>query len=206
MNRLLAGSFLAMALSLASYGASGELLLLTSVDSPAPPALVAAFEEEASTLLRPAGLNLTFQPLPTQVEWEDSVIPVSVHLRGDCADWRAAPMPSGEFRLAHVTRVDADIQPFVHIDCGAVAGYLADTLHFERGVRANRIWGRALARVLAHELYHFLIGTEHHHTQSGLFSRIMSRHTLTCTRPHFTSHQIQVLRNAFLKRKQDFLR
>jgi hypothetical protein len=200
--RLLAVSYLMLALSIASHGAGDELLLLTVVDSPVPSALAAAFEEEAGVLLRPAGAEVAFHLMPGQVEVDASPIIVSVHLHGDCVDWSTAPLPSGEFRLAHVTRVDADIQPFVHIDCGAVAGYLAETLHFERGVRANRIWGRALARVLAHELYHFLIGTAHHQAQTGLFSRIMSRHTLTCTRPHFTSNQIQALRGALLKRKE----
>ena len=58
--------------------------------------------------------------------------------------------------------------PMIKVDCDRVAAYLWPAMTGRKGSSGDIAFGRALARVVAHELYHCLTGTAKH-TRSALF-------------------------------------
>jgi hypothetical protein len=91
---------------------------------------------------------------------------VVVELRGSCA------IPAGNIASGHPTArreilastavADGQILPFSWLDCASLTNVLAAPLAAEAGARRDFFYGRAMARLLAHELYHILLKTGDH--------------------------------------------
>ena len=122
-------------------------------------------QREADTLLLPAGYSLRWQ------DEYDSAINVDgelvvVDLRGPCAV-PAHPSAVDVVTLGSTAVSDGRVLPFAWIDCSALARVIeTSTPTFGRDQR-QLVYGRALGRVLAHELYHILAQTMNH-TESGI--------------------------------------
>jgi hypothetical protein len=71
-----------------------------------------------------------------------------------------APPEAGAI-LASTAVSDGEVLPFIGVDCVTVARLLAPALPNE-AARRNFLYGRALGRVVAHELFHALTGTREH--------------------------------------------
>jgi hypothetical protein len=106
-----------------------------------------------------------------RTEWQDAggALPstewplVVVQLRGNCA------VPEGSAATGHTAKVLAttstsggQIIPFSFVDCASVNHFLAGALASESGERREFLYGRALARLLAHELCHVLLKSGDH--------------------------------------------
>jgi len=57
---------------------------------------------------------------------------------------------------------DGMVLPFSDVDCDAIRGFLQKQLLSTPEAEREETFGRALGRVLAHELYHVLAGTSNH--------------------------------------------
>ncbi len=117
---------------------------------------------ELGSLLSAAGYRTEWQdaggPAPS-TEWPLVV----VQLRGNCA------APEGNTAVGHAGKVLAttstsggQIIPFSFVDCASVNHLLAGPLAAESGERREFLYGRALARLLAHELCHVLLMSGEH--------------------------------------------
>lgn len=141
------------------------VFLKTEVESTHLP--LAQVQAELSELLAPAGVALEWMT-STQLRAANVATLISVELRGSC-DFRKKP--SGEFAnrtaLASTAVVDGRVLPFVWVDCTAVHQFLRSALNKASAAERERMAARAVARVLAHELYHVLAETEEH-TESGI--------------------------------------
>jgi hypothetical protein len=119
-------------------------------------------ERELNTLLDPAGVK---------PEWFiDPALPAScencrlVHIKflGDCATPGNyfSKQPAGW--LGRTITSDGEIIDFVEIDCNRVAQVIWPRMRYAERSRFDIFLGRAMARVLAHELYHLLANTRVH--------------------------------------------
>lgn len=68
---------------------------------------------------------------------------------------------------------DGVILPFVELDCRQISGAIRQRLASARSEDRPALLGRAMARVLAHEIYHVL-GRTHHHSPDGIAAETMS--------------------------------
>ncbi len=101
--------------------------------------------------------------------------------------------------LAFVEAEGALIRPVVRVYCDRVAGLLSASSEELGPHDARALFGRALARVAAHEVYHYLTQTpEHRH--SALFSRVINRETLTRSGVGFDAQERHLLRQALVIR------
>jgi hypothetical protein len=57
---------------------------------------------------------------------------------------------------------DGNVQPFIEVSCSKVAASVTSASEGEDFPRADLLFGRALGRVLAHELVQVLTGSEVH--------------------------------------------
>jgi hypothetical protein len=121
---------------------------------------------------------------------------VFVRFQGDC---RAVSLPSRQAvvgsALASVNRVDGQLLPLVTVDCERIAGYIFPAMDGLERSHGDVALGRALARVLAHELYHYLTGTAKH-TQSALFRASISPAALLAAQLKLGADEIAGLRKA----------
>jgi hypothetical protein len=124
------------------------------------PALVTdAMRTEASAQMQKGGHRLQWAETPREVTADFLVI---VTLEGHCI----ANLPSGLKRtLASTVVEEGRILPFVNLNCSALQTFLTTVLGAKP--KPPSLVGRALGRLLAHELYH-VIGQTTEHTSSGV--------------------------------------
>jgi hypothetical protein len=83
-----------------------------------------------------------------------------VELRGTC---EITSLPAGKVGALASTAVSGGkIIPFSSVDCASLTRLLAGPLSAEAPARRDFLYGRAMARLLAHELYHVLLNTGEH--------------------------------------------
>ena len=88
---------------------------------------------------------------------------------------------------------DGAILPFIHVDCERVRTFLQTTLLGYRPQDRERAYGRALGRVLAHELYH-VYGDTPKHTARGVAKEKYSVADLLAADFQFHQKQTRALR------------
>ena len=104
-----------------------------------------------------------------RVEWSDArsterpstdATLIVVKLHGACEIGEAPPIKPGP--LASTVVTDGRILPFSTVDCDHLTHLLAAQLASQPRARQDFLYGRAMARVLAHEVYHVLLNTGDH--------------------------------------------
>jgi hypothetical protein len=147
-----------------------ELEVYLKEDQNASPGMLGVMSEELKPLMRFAGFRLQVRNAsepPSTVGAEHLVV---VELRGTCAV-DASRQSHGPLRtplaLASSSVVDGKVLPFTSIDCSALSRFLSPAIAKKSHREQNHLYGRAMARVLAHEFYHVLAQTEEH-TPTGI--------------------------------------
>lgn len=141
-----------------------ELTVVLDFKGPHSQASIKEMEREAGLILKSTGLRLGWHTLGVKPisAYNDLVV---ITFRGACQYDPAPPRydETGPLALARVS--DGEILPFGEVDCARVAS----TVHYAmaRGdySRADKLVGRALGRVVAHELVHILTKSSEHGTE-----------------------------------------
>jgi hypothetical protein len=93
------------------------------------------------------------------------------------------------------TVVNGHIQPFARVDCVALSAVLTPKIAAQPALLRSRLYGRVVARVLAHELYHY-IGKASDHLHSGLVKEKFSASDLLKEQFEFGGLALSRLRNS----------
>lgn len=142
-----------VALCLASVCAQAETLAIY-LDQPLP-GVDATFRDELRTLLRSTGYALEIRNYHERKPAETFDRLMVVRLKGRCS---AESLPSGHKPgpLASTQVQGTRVLPFADLFCDRTLATVGGWLQNEPPARRNMLFGKALARVLAHEAYHFL--------------------------------------------------
>ncbi len=127
-----------------------------------PPVVLESLQEELGNIMTPLGLGFQWSSLADNKGSEVSVQLAIVHFRGICDTGDLKPFSEhpGALGWTHIT--DGVILPFSDVDCSRVRAFVQrDLLALPKEERPPA-FGRAVARVLAHELYHIFANTTHH--------------------------------------------
>lgn len=121
-----------------------------------------AMRQELASIMAPMGLRFDWRSLNGVNGSEVSVELAVVNFRGRCdaLGLMAHPSHSGPLGWTHLS--EGAILPFSDIDCDGVRAFLQAGLLGARGDDRDDLFGRAIGRVLAHELYHIFANTPHH--------------------------------------------
>ena len=95
--------------------------------------------------------------------------------------------------LASTHSVDDHITPFTDIQCSRVGRYISPLLAAASPTAREEALGRAMGRVLAHELYHVFTGNERH-ADGGIARSFQKREELTADEFEFEPAQNEELR------------
>jgi hypothetical protein len=167
-----------------------------------PPAVLEAIQDELAGIMTPVGLHLAWRSLAAADGRDVSVDIAVVTFHGGCAatDLALTSTVPGALGWTHIT--DGVILPFSEIDCDGIRRFLqADLLRLRQEEREAAL-GRAVGRVLAHELYHIFAKTRMHGAE-GVGKRSYTARELLSPAFHFEERECEVLRDRTEKVRMD---
>jgi hypothetical protein len=129
-----------------------------------------AFQGELDSLMRSASYRVEWREAGIQPGAETATVTV-VELRGVCEpvgdQTEPSVPPASASSLASTAVSDGQVLPFSWVNCEVLTRMLAPALANQHPTQRDYLYGRAIARVVAHELYHVL--TNHReHSVSGI--------------------------------------
>jgi hypothetical protein len=159
---LLAATFVATLIAPDLRAAEPELTIAMRFDGPYSAASVAEMKREFARIMRPLRLPIAWRMLDDLNVPEAFAEPIVVRFRGNCeADLHiVAPVASRQLGLTHI--ISGDIAPFADVDCGSVRALMTQIPAVETEIQLEDNFGRGLAHVLAHEVYHAVLKTTAH--------------------------------------------
>jgi hypothetical protein len=146
-----------------------------------------SLKQELSKLMETAGYEVDWRG-PEDSHIETRAFLAMVELRGSCeapsGNLAFESVLSSKADLASTYVSDGQILPFSWVNCDNVTKLLGPTLAGQPGALGDFLYGRAVARLLAHELYHMLLHTSDH-TKNGITKSHMSAGDLLLDRLEF---------------------
>lgn len=156
-----------------------------------------SLEQELQRLLAPAGVEIVWRTLEKEngKRLEDGPLVVGT-FKGICAvdslQSIGGPFPSKV--LGETSVSNEHILPYFGVDCPRLIKMLAPSLERLSVPMRESIFGRAAARVIAHELYHILAQTSEH-DHAGIAKRALSLEDLTASSFDLSASSIQKISN-----------
>ena len=146
---------------------------------------------EAAHILKNSGVSLYWHVgQPTQAMNGRLVV---VKLVGRCEmDGSPAFLVPGPLGWSHES--DGVVLPFSDLACDNLRGAVQSALLAGSQIRGNYLLGRAMGRVLAHELYHIVADTAHH-GEAGVAQGALTARELTSGQLELRPSEVQAIQN-----------
>lgn len=191
-------TFVALAFSTMVYAASApSIAVFLDFESQPSETSVAQMEQEISSILKPSGLQLDFRMLNNRKSDEAFADLVVLKFKGSCQmrnptlDSELGPSIAGS-ALASTQVSDGRILPFSDVECDKIRRYISPDVSSNDKDKRDTIYGKALGRVVAHELYHIFAGTPHH-SRDGVARSFHTRRDLTAKEFRFSPAESAML-------------
>ena len=149
--------------------------------------------EELQRLLRPAEIDVVWKSLSDRRSAETFELVAVSSFEGSCSPQDAPNAPPISASLADTSISDGHILPFFRVDCT----HLLRTLGSQSEPSAI---GRALARVIGHEIYHIVAKTTEHQ-ERGLAKAVFSVRDLTSNRFDLDAWSLDRMRPPVVERR-----
>jgi hypothetical protein len=191
MRHLVASAVLLMT-GITAFGrdpANGAVVLLDFRDEFSAKA-VEAMQSELTKLMKPAGLVFSYRlgsELGPDASPTDIIV---VRFNGACRRDVLPPVfdERGAFAYTHVS--NGEILPFAEVACDRVHSSVKSLTGKLIAKVSDELLGRALARVVAHELYHIVTRTAHHGSE-GVAARGLTSSDLVARNLSFAESDLR---------------
>ena len=126
------------------------------------PITLSHMQREVEFIMRPLGLQFRWRFGACVADGDIFHHLVVVHFKGRCemGEYPSWEVDSGPLGAAEMS--EGRLMPFCRIECNRVREFIRPLVRGESFIQMHVLLGRALGRVLAHELYHILADTTHH--------------------------------------------
>jgi hypothetical protein len=142
---------------------------------------ISEMKRELQSLMHGSGVELNWRRLDELSASDSFPSVVVVTFHGACEMGVLAPPPLSEpVALAYAHVSNGSVIPFADVECDRVRSSLS-MAQTAPGARGDLLLGRALGRILAHELHHIIDKTRAH-TQHGLSRKSLSARDLIADR------------------------
>jgi len=171
--------------------ASPEVTVIIQKSEVFSPQAWQAMEAESHRIVNKTGIRMQFleHALAAGKEFNDLVI---IRIRGNCA-MDAFPSVTGDRGPFASAAVDGNnVLPFAEVRCDRIRESLRTAMGGDDFARANQLLGRALGRVVAHELYHILANTRGH-GKTGVARDALSMRNLLAEDLNLADHDCAVV-------------
>jgi hypothetical protein len=171
--------------------------IFSEFDREAPPEVLSALRSELDAIMEPAGYQFEWHALKEADGHTAYPELVVVSFKGDCqaAGLSGAAEPGA---LGWTHRSGGELLPFTSVDCDRIQRLMSRPLMSTDPRERNHTLGRAVGRVLAHELYHIL-GKTSGHGAGGVAKPYYSPRELTAETFHFDESDRKLLRKRRLQ-------
>ena len=156
------------AISAPSAGsADNTLVVYLKTGTQQQTAPVDEMKREVGVLMAQAGYQVEWRSVGSQSgDSSDAAMLAVLELNGACGiapGYRATEAPQVSTKSLATTAVsDGQVLPFSQLNCTALTRSVSAALAQTAGAQRDFLYGRAMARVVAHELYHVLMRTTEH--------------------------------------------
>jgi len=154
---------------------SPDLAVYLSADPNQPAAPVEHMKRELSAMMQAAGYRVVWGDPRSPDRSGQAANLVVLELRGSCG------LPPGNYHIERSVESGASLAetsvsphgvlPFSWVNCANLTRMLAPVLAGEPRAQRDYLYGRAMARVAAHELYHVMMGSRDHGREGVAKSR-----------------------------------
>jgi hypothetical protein len=177
-----------------------NLTILLDFEKAPPSATLREMRQEIRQLLGRTGVHLDLRlrsEVASDQDYEDVVL---LRFRGTCRASGLAPLldERGPFAWSHVS--EGLILPFADVACDHVRRSVEEALFGGEKGRRDQLFGRALGRVIAHELYH-IIGGVHAHGKKGVAQAALSGRELIAERMSLEPEDARRMMEGFRARR-----
>jgi hypothetical protein len=138
------------------------ITLYTQFQEAPPDAVLEALRDEVESIMAPIGLRFEWRDLGQAGGHEVSAELAVVSFKGRCDTVGLVSHSKFEGALGWTHVSDGQILPFTDVSCDRVREFAQFGLLAYHGEDRDERYGRALGRVLAHELYHIFANTMRH--------------------------------------------
>ena len=149
-----------------------DLTVLLDIEQAHSQRALVEMRKELAKVFRPTHVNIDVrlrQDVKPEETYNDVVL---VKLKGTCRMQNFAALMDERGPFAWTHTVDGKILPFSEVACGHIARSIQQAMG-DRVVDGERMLGRAIARVMAHEIVH-MVGKSASHSQAGVFRHALS--------------------------------
>ena len=174
------------------------ITVYTQFDHPYSTTAMDVMRQELGAIMSPLGLDFTWRDLNAAHGNEVSVELVVVTFKGKC-EIDSESYPSGETGALGWTHIsDGTILPFSDVDCDKIRRFIGSEVRALDPKARDIAYGRAVGRVLAHELYHVFTNTTRH-ASWGVAKAFYTSKDLVSERFQFQEKDTTALRSGKLK-------
>jgi hypothetical protein len=155
------------------------ITIFLEFETSVPQDVQAAMQQEIEGILNPLGIRVGWSAYPPvgQAEVVRELVVAKFH--GTCAPGNAQQT---NFRnrtvLGWTHMVDDEVLPFTNVECDKLSGFIRWPMERTHPMEREWLFGRAMGRVLAHELYHVLSRSKDH-VAEGIAKQSYSEQDLT---------------------------
>jgi len=154
------------------------------------PVAIGAMGREAAQILEKSGVSLLWR-IGDPGQSVDGLL-VVVKLVGRCdMDGPAAILLTGPLGWSH--EANGVVLPFSDLACDTIRGQVQSAQVAGNPLRGNAMLGRAMGRVLAHELYHIVADTSAH-ADGGVAQSALSARELTSGQLELQPSDVEAMR------------
>ena len=171
------------------------VVVVLRFDQTYSPVALDAMKDELGLLLRPAAVHLEWRFYEESLGAEIFSRLAVVRFRGACRMGEFPPSAEESSALALTHASDGVIIPYADVECDHLRRMIQPVVGRENFPRREMLLGRALGRVLAHELYHVLTRNATHH-KDGITKPVLSPRELVLDPIEFEDSAVEGLRRS----------
>lgn len=153
-----------------------DLTVVVTFDSPYSDRSFQQMKRETEDIVRDSGLRLEWRSR-SDATGESFGNLVVLRFTGKCVLESSASRGSERGPLAFTYNTDGQVLPFSEVSCNRITASLWPAMLGDDFARSDYLLGRALGRVVAHELVHILTRSSEH-GEDGVARQALSAHEL----------------------------
>jgi hypothetical protein len=164
--------------------AAQQVAVFLQSDRNAPALVLNSLRSEVEDVIAPSGIHISWHAMEASEFSQVYETMAVMRLRGECRpDAPAANGKPGVLGETHI--VEGKVLPIADIRCDSVRGLISRDLRGASADKRDQLLGRALGRVIAHELFHIVLRTRDH-GHDGLARAAQSSADLIAERRRFS--------------------
>jgi hypothetical protein len=171
------------------------IALYTQFQQEPPQAVLESLQDEVESIMSPIGLHFDWRSLTATRGNEAHAELAVVKFRGKCGLSAVPPHATSSGPLGWTYISEGVILPYSDVDCDRTRAFVHKDLMGLRIEERDKIFGRALGRILAHELFHIFANTQHH-LACGVGKAAYTVRDLLSSDFRFDEQDLMLLRNS----------